>query len=79
MISTGTLSKLENCGLSLTLGNFSVFSKMVMLKHSYLHPIDEDKLHGNIIAKTIKNIYKLIIQIKHEIYLKDSSSPEFVV
>ena len=41
-----------------------------MLKHSYLHPIDEDKLHGNIIAKTIKNIYKLIIQIKHEIYLK---------
>lgn len=52
---------------------------MVMLKHSYLHPIDEDKLHGNIIAKTIKNIYKLIIQIKHEIYLKDSSSPEFVV
>ena len=50
-----------------------------MLKHNYLHSIDEDKLLGNIIAKNFK-IYKLIIQIKHEIYkLKDSSSPEFLV
>ena len=52
-----------------------------MLKHNYLHSIDEDKLLGNIIAKNFKRIYihELIIQIKHEIYLKDSSSPEFLV
>ena len=57
LISTGTLSKLKICGL--TLGNFSVFfQKWTCLNTiTYLHSIDEDKLLGNIIAKNFKRIY----------------------